>query len=329
MLERSERMRADPRFAAARRLRGAAKDRCYRALRDEHGVSKREACNAAFDHWRASRWMPTVVDSRVALELGTEVWQQLSAWLRGKAGRPRYKRATETDTVWGADNHAGLCLRGSRVVWRNKQARRKNLSLTLACAPGQWERRVAGREVVRVGIRREQVRGRERWFCLLCLAGAPYRDPEYLARVRSDAIVGIDAGPSQLALVSAERSATLALAPPELLAARRREQQRLRRRQRALARSRRATNPDCFDARGRWKKGRRAVHRSKRYRRLARRKRAEARRARVRRRTEETLLARETVTRHGAIVVHEALRYGSWQRSRFGRRMGLTAPLRP
>jgi putative transposase len=326
MLARIESMRADPRFAAASRLRGAAKTRRCRELRDEYGLSKREACNVAFGHWRASRWMPTVVDSRVALELGTEVWQQLSAWLFGNGGRPRLKSSRKTDTVWGADNHAGLCLRGNQVVWRNKHTPRKNLALTLACTPGQWEKRVGGRDVVRVGIRREQVRGQERWFCLLCLAGEPYRAPEYLARARSGAFVGIDAGPSQLALVSAEGSATLALAPPELLEKRRQQRRRLRRRQRALERSRRATNPDCFDARGRWKKGRRAVHRSNRYRRLARRQRAEARSARVRRRGEETLLAREVVTRHGAIVAHEALRYRSWQRSRFGRRMGFTAP---
>jgi putative transposase len=326
MLARSERMRADPRFAAAGRLSEAAKTRRYRALRDEYGLSKREACNAAFGHWRASRWMPTVVDSRVALELGTEVWQQVSAWLHGKGGRPRFRRAAETDTVWGADNHAGLCLRGRQVVWRNKLTRRKNLSLTVECDPGQWRKRVAGREVVRVGIRREQVRGQERWFCLLCLAGEPYRDPDYLAQAQSGAIVGIDAGPSRLALVSADASATLTLCPEELLAARRREQQRLRRRQRALARSRRATNPDSFDERGRWKKGHRALQRSRRYQRLARRQRAAARTARLHRRGEEMLLAREIVTSFGAIVVQEALRYRAWQRFRFGKRMGVSAP---
>jgi hypothetical protein len=235
MLARSERMRADPRWAAAAGLSGAAKSRRYRELRDEYGLSKREACNAAFGHWRSSKWMPTVVDSRVALELGTEVWQQVSAWLHGKGGRPRFRPAAETETAWGADNQAGLCLRGSQVVWRNSLTPRKNLALRIACDPGQWGKRVAGREVVCVGIRREQVRGRERWFCLLCLKGDPYRDPDYLARVRSDALVGIDAGPSRLALVSADASAILTLCPEELLAARRREQQRLRRRQRALA----------------------------------------------------------------------------------------------
>jgi hypothetical protein len=32
------------------------------------------------------------------------------------------------------------------------------------------------------------------------------------------------------------------------------------------------------------------------------------------------------VTSFGAIVAQEALRYGAWQRFRFGRRMGVSAP---
>jgi hypothetical protein len=326
MLARIERMRRDPRWPGARGLADAAKTRRYRALREEYGVSKRAACNAAFGHWRASQWMPSVIDSRIALELGTEVWQQASAWLYGTAERPRFKPARETTTVWGADNHAGLCLRGERIVWRNKRTPRKNLALALACEPGQWQKRVAGREVVRVGIRREQVRGQERFFCLLCLAGAPYRDPGYLAAVAREQLVGVDVGPSQLALVSAAGAERLDLAPPELLGARRQEQRRLRRRQRALDRSRRAMNPDCFDERGRWREGARASRRSRRYERLRRRQREQARAARARRRADETTLARRIVTAHGASVACEALDYRAWQRSRFGRRMGFTAP---
>lgn len=329
MLERIEQMRRDPRWDRARTVDdGPLRAKLYRDLRTEFFISKREACNAAFGHWRASKWMPSVVDSRIALELGTEVWQQVSSWIWGKTNRPRFRRAIETEAVWGADNHAGLCLRGNRVIWRNKQTPRKNLSLQLAWDEDhpQWRKRVAGREVIRVGIRRELVRGQERFFALLCLEGQPYRDDGYLASINSSAVVGIDVGPSKVAVVSEKGAATLDLAPPELLEERRRELVKLRRRQRALDRSRRATNPDCFDSKGRFIKGKRITTESKRYQRLLRRHRAEARRARTHRRHDETRLARQIVTTHGATVAAESLDYRSWSRFCYGKRTALAAP---
>jgi putative transposase len=325
MLAHLEALRSDPRWQRARSLASRQKRDAYRELEREYGFSKREACNAAFAHWRASRWMPSVIDSRIALELGTEVWQQVAAYAQGRQGRPRFRPARESACVWGADNHAGLVLRGRRVVWRNRLTPRKNLSLELALSEREFSKRVTGREVVRVGIKRELVRGRVRFFALLCLAGEPYRDQQYLESV-NDSVVVIDAGPSQLALVTETSSERLSLAPPELLEQRRREQQRLRRRQRALDRSRRATNPGCFDRRGRWREGKKATKRSQRYERLLCRQRADARRAAERRRVDETRLARTLVTEHGSRLATEAVAFRGWQRSRYGRRIGFTAP---
>lgn len=324
MLGRLEAMRRDPEWATARRLTGREQRHAYGALKERYQVSKREACNAAFGHWRASKWMPSVVDSRVALELGTELWQQVSAWMYGKTEKPRFKPSREMNAVWGADNHAGLMLRGRKLVWRNKRTPRKNVSLTLQISDREWQKRVEGRGVIRVGIKRE--RGCARWFALLCLGGNPYRSEQYLASIDVHAVVGIDAGPSRLAIVSAAGSETADLAPPDLLAERRHERQRLRRRQRALDRSRRATNPGCFDGRGRWRKGKKADVKSNRYQRLLERQSADARRAATHRRHDETALARRLVVEHGGTVVTEKLDFRAWPRSRYGKRTAFTAP---
>jgi putative transposase len=325
MLRRLDRMRSDQRWQAARALTGKQKTNAYRELERTYGLSKRESCNAAFAHWRDSRWMPAVIDSRIALELGTEIWQQVAAYAYGRQERPRFKSARESVCAWGADNNAGLVLRGGQVLWRNKLTPRKNLALALVISGREFAKRVEGREVVRVGIKREIVRGRERFFALLCLRAEPYREQQYLESVKNSVVV-IDAGPSQLALVTNTGSERLSLASPQLLEQRKREQGRLRRRQRALDRSRRATNPGCFDRRGRWRKGTKASRRSKRYRRLVQRQRADARRAAEQRRVDETRLARRIVTEHGSRLATEAVAFRAWQRSRYGRRIGFTAP---
>jgi hypothetical protein len=114
-------------------------------------------------------------------------------------------------------------------------------------------------------------------------------------------------------------------APKALLAQRREQAARIRRAQRAIDRSRRAMNPDCYDERGRAIKGRRPTKTSNRQRRLDARLRRIARTERVNRQQDAVVVSRG-VMRMGTTVAFESNSYRAWQASRYGRRMGFTAP---
>jgi hypothetical protein len=136
---------------------------------------------------------------RIALAVGTEVWTQVKNWMLGHTGRLRHHTSAGMDVIWGNDNKASLRLKDGRVVFTSA-TKRKSLELALARGwrPGtrKWRLHLEGRRVVRVGIKREEVRGRLRYFALICVEGLPYRNPERRAEAR-DAVVGIDVGPSR------------------------------------------------------------------------------------------------------------------------------------
>lgn len=100
------------------------------------------------------------------------------------------------------------------------------------------------------------IKGVRRWFVQLAQEGLP---PLKYA-TRAGAVVGTDVGPSTIA-VYAEKGAALVPLAPEV------EQpwRQVKTLQRAMDRSRRATNPHCFNADGTWKPGQKVTVRSNHY----------------------------------------------------------------
>ena len=100
------------------------------------------------------------------------------------------------------------------------------------------------------------IQGERRWFVQLAQEGlAPQK-----YRTTDGAIVGTDVGPSTIAVYSETAVALVPLAPeidPPC--------QETKRLQRAMDRSRRATNPHCYNANGTWKKGEKVTTRSANY----------------------------------------------------------------
>ena len=109
---------------------------------------------------------------------------------------------------------------------------------------------------------RKVIRGKERFFAQLNNTGQAFRKPLHQP---CRGTVGIDIGTQTIAAVS-ENGALLAPFCEEL----KRADAVVRRTQRALDRSRRQTNPNCFDKKGRWIRGQRFVP-SKRYLKLKKR----------------------------------------------------------
>lgn len=111
-----------------------------------------------------------------------------------------------------------------------------------------------------------------RWFCSLTCE-VERDDPP---AARREAIVGVDAGITHLAVLSTGQT----VANPRALG---RAQRKLRRLGRRADRQRRQSNPDCYDDRGRPIRGKRPLKRSQRMRRTERRvRRLHARAANIR-----------------------------------------------
>jgi len=329
LLGRLTRLRSDRRYRAAIAAPASKhRSKALAALRREYELTPNGARSRAFRHWQASGWMPRVIDSRIALALASEVLAEVEAHAYRRAGQPRFRRAIDRDVVWGNDNRAGLRYLEveQAIIWPQPQrGKRKDLRIGLPPAwrfgRPQHEKHLAGKRVVRVGLKREMIRGRIAWFALICIAGRPYRSPQPAPRK----IIGIDFGPSRVAVSARGVGEVIELITDAELESEKEAARKRRHRQRALDRSRRAMNPDAYDDQGRAIRGKRPRKTSKRGRRLAGRDRDSARKAATRRRQRGQRIARQIVSQ-GRNIALERIDYSAWQRSWFGRRMSLTVP---
>ena len=163
-------------------------------------------------------------------------------------------------------------------------------------------------------IIRRELRGHPCWYVQLVLEGLP---PE--RRLTGEGAVGLDIGPSMIAMVS-DGDTALERFCPEVV----QPWKELRRIERAMDRSRRATNLDAFNADGTWRRGAKATVRSRRYQQLA-----------IKRRERERRLASERKRAHGELAnrilgqgteIHlEKLSYRSFQRQ-WGKTVQVRAP---
>jgi hypothetical protein len=326
--ERVQAMRADERWAACRRIADKKeRGKAYDALWAEFGLTTMGFRKLAHAHWKASKWMPDVIDARTAMATGDEVLVAHKNWVFGHTEMPHFKPSAERAVGFGQVGDRGLCLRRGQLVW-NTQCARKELviPLDLSCWPQKRREHFTSRRVLRVGIKREIVRGTERFFALVCLEGFPYRDADYLARA-SDAtdLLGLDMGPSYAHLVGEQASESALLCAEDVLASRKAEARRERNQKRALDRSRRAANPHAFRKDGRAVKGVRQHKQSKRGARITQRLTETQRTAAIHRREDRAdLVKRIALVAHDASTEDHGVKW--WQQTFYGKRMGLTAP---
>lgn len=349
LLKRLDAMRCDPRWEQAGRMRkGNAKTAAYKALKVEYRLDGTDdAVRVAQAHWQAN--FTDLLDMRCAGQLAREVWASISEYMHGKRDRPRHKPSRERNVVYGGTPVDGLMLApDGNLTWgcqgildaereakrtgsnRNLARKRLRISLDWSYIPAKRREYVKAQTVKQVGIQREMIRGEIRYFAMLVMEGAPYRSDHYLmaAAQKAASPVGLDIGPTLLAIASDSGIETVPLCDPELIHQRAEQAAHLRRKQKALDRSRRSANPECFDHKGRAKKGMRQTNTSKR----GRRKKIELaeaeRKATARRDADRVTLTRHVVLNHGARGGIEETHYTAWQKSnfKFGRRMGLTSP---
>ena len=233
----------------------------------------------------------------------------------GKRGRPRFKGRNRLHSVEG---------KGDAVIRLRRQDGRPvviwdGLAMPLVLDPrdrDRWQEQALSCRTKYVRIVRRTVRGRARWHAQLVQEGlAPRKDRLPIG----EGVVGLDLGPSTIAAVS-EAHATLAPFCPGVADMHR----EIRRLQRGMDRSRRATNPDAFNADGTYRRGARIAVRSSRYRALAAATAEVERRLAAERKRSQGELANRVLAQ-GDVVKLEKVSYRSFQKT-FGRSVQRRAP---
>lgn len=230
----------------------------------------------------------------------------------GKRGRPRFKGYRGLHSIEGKSNAAAIRWRDGRIEWNG-------LSIPAMFDPRDrdgWQATALASETKYSRVIRRTIRGRDRWYVQLMQEGAPPRKARH--EIGSE-IVGLDIGPSTIAVVG-ETDASLERFCPTV------EQpwREARKIQRAMDRSRRATNPENYNENGTVKKGAHKWVKSSRYRDL-RAQLAETERclASERKRSQGELANR--VLAIGSVVRTEKISYRSFQKN-FGRSVEVRAP---
>jgi hypothetical protein len=215
----------------------------------------------------------------------------------------RFKGKAQLDSVEGKTHTSGIRWCGDRVEWTGLvlpariPPRDEVVAHGLSCP------------VKYVRLARRKVGLRNRFYAQLVCEGRPYRKAQHPL---GQGIVGLDLGPSTIAVV-AEQEALLQPFCPEVSP----NWRRLRRLERQLDRQRRANNPEHYDERGRIKKGRKRWKISKRQRKVQARRREVYRRLAATRKRSHGQLAHRVLAL-GSTFHLEQISYRAWQKQ-FGR----------
>jgi len=256
-LRRLARMRHDPGFEQAKAMpKGPGKKAAFEALRKRHGFT--EASLHQHPSLAKDCWLRGHLDVHTQQKVATRAFRSVERWSFGGSGKPRFKRYGELESLEGKSNAAGIRFRDGRVLWAGAHG---NLDLPLIVDPENPVQAHAlkvarttftrttkdGRTVTETGVKfcrllTRTIRGRERAFVQLVLRGEPLQKAKNHIH---DGLVGLDLGPSHVAVVGEGFVKTIPFCPDldRTEAARRRYQ-------RKLDRQRRANNPDNYRPNG-------------------------------------------------------------------------------
>jgi hypothetical protein len=329
-MKRLQHMRADKRWQEARRLPKVHKqERAARfcELRLEYGFS--EYGLHAYATKARTAWLADHLDSNTAQKLASRAYQAANRVCLGQARRVRFKsKGRGLDSLEGKTNKQGLRFvlqppcEGNQGVLLFQQDRLPALI--------DWDDPVIKHgldhpiKFVRLLRRRAcspQAQGADcqgyRYYVQLALEGVPYQKPKHQV---GTATLGLDLGPSTLAIVSQEGEARLLSFCHELKT----DQRLTRRLQRQLERQRRANNSQNYDHKGRVKKGKKCWHDSQGYKKTRRRLAAQERKLAAHRKSLHGRLVHEIV-RTGTTIITEKLSYKACQKQ-YGKSVGTHAP---
>ncbi|MBE0507284.1 MAG: transposase [Marinospirillum sp.] len=314
-LRRLDLMRESKDWQAARKLKGKQRTDAFRSV-----VKKFELTSASVSAFATRCKNEAGWKSRLSANETQRIAETAFAAAEqhsyGKRGRPRFKSAKRPlKSFSGKTNKAGIRYRPELgiVEWAG-------LILPIQYPPAgkdRWldEALKAKTKFCRLVWR--NVKGKRRWYVQLAQAGLSPAKEKNSTLPNNE--VGLDVGPSSVAVVSETASDLLAFCPTI-------EQpwKEIRTLQWAMDRSRRATNPHCYNENGTWKKCAKVKVVSKNY--LALKQAVaelERKLAAERKRSQGQLV--NDVLRLGNIIKTKKLSYKAWQKL-YGKSIKTKAP---
>ena len=271
---------------------------------------------------RDACWIGDHVMSHDTQTTSLRAFRAAEAYAYGQRGRPRFKAKHRGLRSIEGKGDAVITLRGTAV---EPAVHYGGLVLPLKLKtrdPYGWQAQALAAPTKYVRLVRRIEKGHERWYAQLVQEGLPPVKLTQDGKAKhpvGTGIVGADLGPSAIAVVGDQEAflEPFCSTVPRLIA----EQRKI---QRAMDRSRRATNPEAFKPDGTYKAGAKIAVRSRRYQRLrGQLGEAERRLAAERKRAHGELVNRTLAL--GTTVKIEALSYKAWQKC-FGRSIRARAP---
>ena len=326
-------MRSDPAWQAARHLpRARKKERqaAFSALRELYGFT--EYALHAYARTARCAWIAHHIDSTMAQTLATRAYQAVNRVCLGHAKQVRFKsKGRGIDSVEGKRNDTGMRFvlqdpkTGNQgwLVWGNDHLPALIDWNDPVVHHGLGHKIKYARLVRRAASSpRAEAADSEgnRYYVQVILQGTSYQKPKNAPGTET---IGLDIGPSTIAIVARSGEATLKPLCEELAPA----IGKRRRLQRQMERQRRASNPEHYDAQGRVKKhGKRCLkwRTSKRYLATRRQHAKQERKLAAHRKSLHGKLAHDIV-RLGNQVQIEKTSFKGWQKL-YGKSVGLRAP---
>ena len=255
-LKRLTLMRESKAWQAARAMaKGKERAAAFRDCNTRFGFSE-YALHAVATQRKNAAGFDDRLGAHETQKIGTRVWKAVSEYAFGARGRPRFKgRQRPLHSLEGKNNVAGIrwnkdtgCITWGKLALPARLPSKQQ-------DPYLHQALMAETKYCRLVWRIEN--GQRRWFVQLAQSGTAPAKYDFLS---SGQIVGLDVGPSTIAVVGDDAVALETFAAGVMQPWR-----KLKGLQRALDRSRRATNPDNYNRNGTAKKGRRSWVKSKRY----------------------------------------------------------------
>jgi transposase len=329
-MKRLRGMRNDPAWNKARAIPRSHKQeraQAFSQLRKQYHFSEYEMHEYA-KRARVS-WIADHIDSTMAQTLATRAYQAANRVCVGKAKRVRFRSSGRgIDSVEGKRNDVGMRFvldpnagDGGFLLW-NEEVIPASIDWCDPVVQHGMRHTIKYVRLIRRKASSSQAKAADhdgnRYSVQLVLNGHAFVKPKHEEGGKDT--IGLDIGPSTLAMVPRSGAADLVTFCEELTP----ETRKKRRLQRKMERQRRANNPDNFDEKGRVKKGRLHWKESKRYKATRRRHANTERRLAAHRKSLHGHLAHR-IAQVGTTITIEKTSFKAWQKQ-YGRSIGLRAP---
>ena len=251
------------------------------------------------------------LDTHTCQKIATRAFNAVDQYVKGIKGKPRFKRKGWLSSLEGKSNEAGIRFRGKNLCW-------KGLEIPIVFNkkdPDLVELHALNSKIKYCRLIQKTIKEKTCYFVQLILEGTPFIKPKNTIKKE---IIGLDLGPSSIAVFSKEEASLQAFCPEldPLF-------KEIRLLQRTMDRSQRAMNPENYEN-GKIKKDRLEWKKSKRYQKCKKIIAEIFRKTAVFRKRLHGKLVNE-ILKHGNHIKIEKLSYRGWQKM-YGKSVGKKAP---